>query len=72
MLKYIQLYGLIMTNERGKVLITEILDKIDNYMYYPILIIVMAIAGLYFTIFTYRKKALHAPVRLMYKMHFPP
>ena len=30
-------------------MITRILDTIDSYMYYPILIIVMAAAGLYFT-----------------------
>ncbi|WP_191017779.1 alanine/glycine:cation symporter family protein [Treponema zioleckii] len=29
--------------------IVEILDKIDGVMYYPILIVVMAVAGLYFT-----------------------
>ena len=33
-------------------MITEILDKIDSVMYYPVLIIVMAIAGLYFTVLT--------------------
>ena len=33
-------------------MITQILDKIDSIMYYPILIIVMAIAGIYFTILT--------------------
>ncbi|MBO4864367.1 MAG: alanine:cation symporter family protein [Eubacterium sp.] len=33
-------------------MIGQILDKIDSVMYYPILIIVMAIAGLYFTILT--------------------
>ena len=33
-------------------MITAILDKIDSVMYYPILIIVMTIAGLYFTIRT--------------------
>ena len=33
-------------------MITQILDKIDSVMYYPILIIVMAIAGIYFTILT--------------------
>ncbi|MCR5799133.1 MAG: alanine:cation symporter family protein [Lachnospiraceae bacterium] len=33
-------------------LITDILTKIDDVMYYPILIIVMAIAGIYFTILT--------------------
>lgn len=32
--------------------ITNILDKIDSVMYYPILIIVMALAGIYFTILT--------------------
>ena len=31
---------------------TEILDKIDSVMYYPILIIVMGIAGIYFTALT--------------------
>ncbi len=30
----------------------DILDKIDSVMYYPILIIVMALAGIYFTILT--------------------
>ena len=30
-------------------MITEFLDKIDSVMYYPILIIVMSLAGLYFT-----------------------
>ena len=33
-------------------MITEILDSIDSIMYYPILIIVMALAGIYFTIQT--------------------
>ncbi len=33
-------------------MVTEILDKIDSFMYYPLLIIVMAIAGLYFTFLT--------------------
>ena len=33
-------------------MITEILDKIDSFMYYPLLIIVMAIAGIYFTVLT--------------------
>ena len=33
-------------------MITQILDKIDSIMYYPILIIVMAIAGIYFTVLT--------------------
>ena len=33
-------------------MITEILDKIDSVMYYPILIIVMGIAGIYFTALT--------------------
>ena len=33
-------------------MITQILDKIDSVMYYPILIIVMAIAGIYFTVLT--------------------
>ena len=33
-------------------LITDILIKIDDVMYYPILIIVMAIAGIYFTVLT--------------------
>ena len=32
--------------------ITNILDRIDSVMYYPILIIVMSIAGIYFTILT--------------------
>ena len=32
--------------------ITNILNQIDSVMYYPILIIVMAIAGIYFTILT--------------------
>ena len=32
--------------------ITNILDRIDSVMYYPILIIVMALAGIYFTILT--------------------
>lgn len=32
--------------------LTKILDKIDGVMYYPILIIVMAIAGIYFTVLT--------------------
>ena len=30
----------------------EILDKIDSFMYYPVLIIVMGLAGAYFTITT--------------------
>ena len=33
-------------------MITEFLDKIDSIMYYPILIIVMSLAGLYFTALT--------------------
>ncbi|MBO4281186.1 MAG: alanine:cation symporter family protein [Lachnospiraceae bacterium] len=33
-------------------MITDFLDKIDSFMYYPILIVVMAIAGLYFTALT--------------------
>lgn len=33
-------------------MITDILDKIESIMYYPVLIIVMAFAGLYFTILT--------------------
>ena len=33
-------------------MITQILDKIDSVMYYPVLIIVMALAGIYFTILT--------------------
>ena len=33
-------------------MITEILDKIDSVMYYPVLIIVMAIVGIYFTVLT--------------------
>ena len=33
-------------------MITDFLDKIDSCMYYPILIVVMAIAGLYFTALT--------------------
>ena len=32
--------------------ITDILTKIDEVMYYPILIIVMAVAGIYFTVLT--------------------
>ncbi len=32
--------------------ITDVLDKIDSFLYYPLLIVVMAIAGLYFTILT--------------------
>ena len=32
--------------------ITEVLIKIDDVMYYPILIIVMAVAGIYFTVLT--------------------
>ena len=31
---------------------SELLDKIDSVMYHPVLIIVMALAGLYFTILT--------------------
>lgn len=31
---------------------TDILGKIDSVMYYPILIIVMALAGIYFTVLT--------------------
>ena len=30
--------------------IVSVLDKIDSVMYYPILIIVMALAGIYFTV----------------------
>ncbi|MBP3235304.1 MAG: alanine:cation symporter family protein [Eubacterium sp.] len=33
-------------------MMTQILDKIDSIMYYPILIIVMALAGIYFTVLT--------------------
>ena len=33
-------------------MITEILDKIDSVLYYPILIIVMSLAGIYFTALT--------------------
>ena len=33
-------------------MIADILDKIDSFMYYPILIVLMAIAGLYFTVLT--------------------
>lgn len=33
-------------------MITALLDKIDSIMYYPILIIVMSIAGIYFTVLT--------------------
>ncbi len=33
-------------------MITDILNKIDSVMYYPILIIVMAVAGIYFTVLT--------------------
>ena len=33
-------------------MVGQILDKIDSVMYYPILIIVMSIAGIYFTILT--------------------
>ncbi len=33
-------------------MIGQILDKIDSVMYYPILIIVMALAGIYFTVLT--------------------
>ena len=33
-------------------MITELLDKIDSFMYYPVLIIVMAVAGAYFTALT--------------------
>ena len=33
-------------------MITELLDKIDSVMYYPILIVVMAVAGAYFTALT--------------------
>ncbi|MBO5986968.1 MAG: alanine:cation symporter family protein, partial [Lachnospiraceae bacterium] len=33
-------------------MITQFLDKIDGVMYYPILIIVMSLAGIYFTILT--------------------
>ncbi|MBR6019910.1 MAG: alanine:cation symporter family protein [Lachnospiraceae bacterium] len=31
---------------------TEILGKIDDFLYYPVLIIVMALAGIYFTVLT--------------------
>ncbi|MCR5655380.1 MAG: alanine:cation symporter family protein [Lachnospiraceae bacterium] len=33
-------------------MIVDLLDKIDSVMYYPILIIVMSLAGIYFTILT--------------------
>ena len=33
-------------------LLTNILTRLDDFMYYPVLIIVMAIAGIYFTILT--------------------
>ena len=33
-------------------MITELLDRMDSVMYYPVLIIVMAIAGAYFTVLT--------------------
>ena len=33
-------------------MITELLDKIDSVLYYPILIVVMALAGIYFTVLT--------------------
>ena len=33
-------------------IITNLLDQIDNVMYYPILIIVMSLAGIYFTVLT--------------------
>ena len=33
-------------------IVTDILTKIDDVMYYPILIIVMSIAGIYFTVLT--------------------
>ena len=33
-------------------MITELLDKIDSVMYYPVLIVVMAVAGAYFTALT--------------------
>ncbi|ETP71535.1 amino acid carrier protein [Lachnospiraceae bacterium JC7] len=33
-------------------MILELLDQIDSYMYYPVLMIVMALAGLYFTLLT--------------------
>lgn len=36
----------------GARMIAELLDKIDGIMYYPILIIVMTLAGIYFTILT--------------------
>lgn len=32
--------------------ITKILEQVDSVMYYPILIIVMALAGIYFTVLT--------------------
>ena len=38
-----------MPYERSYSLFTDILTKIDDVMYYPILIIIMAIAGIYFT-----------------------
>lgn len=34
-------------------MIVEILNKIDSIMYYPILLIVLAVAGLYFTVQTH-------------------
>ena len=33
-------------------MITQVLESIDNFLYAPILIIIMAAAGLYFTIRT--------------------
>ena len=40
------------TDIQGAESMVEILDKIDSVMYYPILIIVMALAGIYFTVLT--------------------
>ena len=35
----------------GSVILT-ILNKVDEVMYYPILIVVMSVAGIYFTVLT--------------------
>ncbi len=45
----------------------ELLDKIDSVMYYPVLIIVMALAGLYFTILTkgVQIRLFHESIRLL-------
>ena len=32
--------------------IADFLDRVDGFMYYPLLIIVMALSGLYFTVLT--------------------